>query len=147
MDFKLVKNLPSGEKETKLPEPQLDINAIPDLGKLLDNILQLLQYINTDEMQKLELEDNESFMEHVDNKFRNLSIQYYSIFSLLMDRKNREDNVQKIIEMINRLKQVKEGKISLKQADHDYKEEINQRYIYSQWGSKEQFEKAMKKKK
>ena len=144
MDFKFVSQLPPGVQDSQTQEKPLSANAIPNLEKLLDSILELLRYINTDEMQKMETDDQQAFEQHVDAKFNDLSIRYYSIFRLLMDKEHREENVHQIIDMISKLKEIKEGKVDIEKATKDYTETKNQAYIYPKWGGKEQFEKAMR---
>jgi uncharacterized protein YfkK (UPF0435 family) len=145
MDFKLVKGdqIPKGAQIADAKEKQLDVNAIPDLEALLDKILDMLEYINTDEMIAMENENKDEFEQHIDSKFKDLSIRYYSIFRLLMDKQNREENIYKIIEMFTKLKEVKSGRLNIEKADQDFKENMNQIYVYPKWGGKEKFEKAM----
>lgn len=148
MDFKFVKAGTSGApKETKKEEPKLDVNAIPNIDKLLETVLEFLQYINTDEMQQLERDDEYAFEYHMNSKFEDFSLQHYSIFRLLMDKKNREDNICKLIDMFNILKRVKKGELELEKANKDFQEDLNNEFIYPKFGGKENFEKTLKNKK
>lgn len=147
MDFKLIRNdkpIPGAPEFPK--ELPLDAKAIPDLDKLLKEVLEMLYYINTDEMQKLEETDNYSFERHLDSKFESLSLEYNSIFRLLLDKENREKNILKLIEVFSKLQEVKAGLIDISKADIDFKEELNEEYIYPKFGGKEQFEKTISEK-
>lgn len=152
MDFKILKDgsnqLPE-EMRGQQPkeEPKLDVAAIPDLEKLLDRVLEFLRYINKTEMQELENEDKFAFERHLDSKFEDLSLRYYSIFRLLLDKDNREDNVCKLIDIFSTLKKVKTGSLDIHKATEEYHEELNSEYIYPKFGGKEQFEKKMQKEK
>lgn len=144
MDFKLVDKLPSGMQAPK-DEPKLDVGAIPDLEKLLETVLEFLKYISTDEMQKLEDSDPTAFERHLDSKFENLSLRYYSIFKLLLDKEHREENVCKLIDIFTTLNKIKSGSLDIKKATDDFHEEQNHEYIYPKFGGKEEFEKEMLK--
>lgn len=150
MDLKFVKavkgdQLPPEAQGMAKDEPKLDANAIPDIEKLLATVIEFLRYINTDEMHKLESTDQLAFERHLDSKFENLSLRYYTIFKLLLDKEHREDNVCKLIEIFSVLKGVKSGSIDIQKANEDFQEELNNEYIYPKFGGKEQFEKKMRK--
>jgi len=147
MDFKLVNpdRLPPGAPQIPKDEPKMDVNAIPDLEKLLDAILEFVRYINTEEMQELEIKDQLAFERHLDSKFENLSLRHYSIFRLLLDKENREENLCKLIDVFKELKKVKMGVLDIHEATKQFHEEKNSEYIYPKFGGKEQFEQAMLK--
>lgn len=153
MDYKLVKpnQLPPEVQQLaqNMPkeEPKLDKNAIPDLENLLNQVIEFVQYINTDEMQKLEVTNNIAFEQHLDSKFEDFSTNYYNIFKLLLDRDKREENLCRLIDMFKELKRVKMGAIDIDYADKQYKEELNKEFIYPKYGGKQQFERAMQNKK
>lgn len=144
MNFKFIKpdKLPSNAQIPK-EEPKLDVNAIPNLEELLDTILEFIRYINTDEMQKLENIDQMAFERHLDSKFEKFSLRYYSIFKLLLDKENREDNLCRLIDMFKELKRIKMGLVDIHEANKQYHEELNNEFIYSKYGGKEQYEEAM----
>lgn len=147
MDLKFVKaesnQLPPGMQGTPQKEPELSVNAIPDLEKLLSIVLEMLLYINTDEMQKLETTDEIAFEHHLDAKFEYLSSKYYIIFKMLLDKKHRTENIEKLIDTFSILRDVKSGSINIHDADKNYKEALNEQYIYPKYGGKENFEKEM----
>ncbi len=119
---------------------------LPDIDNLMNTITDFMEYINKPEMLKLEKSNKNEFEQHVDKKFSEFSYRYYGIFKMLLNRHNRKDNLRKIIEMIERLQNVKEGKSTIDDEFYDFKEELNNEYIYSKYGSKEKFEKAMLRK-
>lgn len=143
MDFKIVDSNQKKPNMPDIPEPKLDVKAIPDLEKLLGTILDFLNYINTDEMQKLENSDQISYERHLESKFEDFSLRYYGIFKLLLDKENREDNLAKLIDIFSKLKEVKLGKVDIYKATEDYQEELSHEYVYPKFGGKEQFRKKM----
>jgi hypothetical protein len=150
MDFKFVKE-PSQQKggQPKVEpkeEQKLDVAAIPDIEKLLGMVLDLLRYISTEEMQRLEETDSQAFERHLDSKFETLSLRYYSIFKLLLDKENREENIFKLINMFSILKEVKSGSLDITKADEDMQLDLYSEYVDPKIGGKEEFERVLKAK-
>ncbi|AYV83568.1 MAG: hypothetical protein Hyperionvirus8_52 [Hyperionvirus sp.] len=123
----------------------VDASGLPNVEKLLDRILELLQYINTPPMEALEASDPAAFECHVDAKFEDLSMRYYSVFRLVLDKENREENILKLIDTFSFVKKVQQGEMTIDKADETYKESLNEQYIYSKYGGKANFEQQMKK--
>lgn len=134
-----------GMPEMPANDKLVDESGLPDLEKLLDRVLELLQYINTPEMQALEISDPPAFECHLDVKFEDISMRYYSVFRLIIDKENREENIFKLIEIFSILKKVKSGDINIDKADENYREDLNEQFIYSKYGGKANFEQEMQK--
>ena len=141
MDCKLLnqQNLPEHIKNQKYVEPPLDVAAIPDLDILLGDILEMLEYMDKPEMINLEKKDEATYEQHLDTKFDKISSKYYKIFKLLLDRKNREINLKKLIDMFMVLKDIKHGKLDIKKADEDFHESMNDKFVYPKFGGKEKY--------
>src|SRR5947207_2046646 len=105
--------------------------VLPDIEKLIDYVISFLEYIDTEDMQKLENEDPNAFEKHLDNKFSDFTLRYYTFFKLLLDKKNRENNVKRILELLQSLNEVKNEEKTMDKAWSDYTEDLNTRYIYS----------------
>lgn len=120
--------------------------AIPDLDNLTNNIVQILEYINRDDMQKLENRDKEKFDMELNNKFNEFSLNYIGIFNLLLDKNNRKDNILRLMKMIETLKQVKYGIKDYDTEFDNFKEELANNYLYPKFGGKKGFERKMKQK-
>jgi len=145
MDYKVVKDVPKNATITR--DAPLDAKAIPDIEQLLDKILDFLNYINKENMQKLEATDKIEFDKHLNDRFNDFSEKHYSIFKMLLDNENRATNVAKLFDMLSKLKQVKMGRLDIHQADKDFQEELNNKFLYPKFGGKEQFEKEILKNK
>ena len=117
---------------------------IPNLDELLTMIIDFLEYIDTPEMKEFEKNDKNGYTNHVDRKFSKFTLRYYGIFTMLMQRKNREENLYKIIELITQLKKVQLGESDLDKEYETFTKNLNKEYIYSQFGGQEQFEKTIK---
>ena len=118
--------------------------AIPDIDQLLDHVIGMLEYINTDEMKQLEDSDPYAFEQHLDTKFSDFTYRYYAVFKLLLDKENRKDNVARLIQLFEKLNKIKNNETSIDDAYEEYTEGLNSRYIYSKFGGKAKFEQKMK---
>ena len=65
------------------------------------------------------------------------------IITLLLEENQREKNVNCLLVMFNNLRDAKLGKISLDDAEKILVDDVNNRYLYSEYGSKDAFEKAL----
>jgi hypothetical protein len=120
---------------------------IPDVEKLIEHVINLLQYINTDEMQQFEDNDPTGFETHLDNKFSDFTARYYTVFKLLLDKPNRHANVARMLELFQNLSKVKNSEKSMDTVYEEYTEVINNEFIYSKYGGKANFEREMMKQK
>lgn len=128
----------------KIPE-QKYTNKIVDLEQVTNTVVKILEYISTPQMTELEKTDKEAFDSKVENEFEEFSLNQISIFKMLMDTKNRSQNIVKLMDMITTLKQVQAGNKNMKDEFENLKETLASEYIYPQFGSKDAFVAHMKK--
>jgi hypothetical protein len=138
-DIDMIQNF--GKYMAEAPE------EIPDVDKLIGYVISFLEYINTEEMQKLENDDPIAFEKHLDNKFSDFTLRYYTTFKLLLDKENRESNIARLLELFEKFKKVQTAEKTMDNAWDEYTEDLNTRYIYSKFGGKKNFEKGLLKKK
>jgi hypothetical protein len=141
----IFKNISSEEILEHAKNVQSPPEEIPDLDALMDSIIEFLEYINTSEMQQLEEANPVAFENHLDLKFRSFSLKYYGIFKMLLDKKRRAENVNKLINLFSKLNKVKDGDMSMDKAYEEYTEGLNGEYIYPKYGGKDNFEQHIKK--
>lgn len=118
-----------------------DPNAIPDLQKMLVYIYELLEEIETSEMQELEKRDRKQFEFILTHKYRD-TIPSIKIMNLILEPE-RYENLERLLDMFERLENVKAGKVNIDIAQKDYCESLNQQYVYPAHGGKEGFEKKI----
>jgi len=120
----------------------VNITAFPEL---LNDITELLNYMATDEMVKLEKENREEFCKHLRETFINFEYKgNRSVFNILIDDRNRDKNFDQLLSMIATLQLVKVGKRDVKEEHEKFKDSNDNRYVYPLYGGKEEFEKKMK---
>jgi len=109
------------------------------MEKLTNDIIEILEYLNKEEMKKLRKENIDIYKQHVMTKFE--SFDYFSILKLFID--NDDVEIEKLIEMIKVIDDINNKKISFEDANEQMKEKRASEYIYPQFGGKEAFEKKM----
>lgn len=120
---------------------QMNANAIPDLDNILEYIQELLCDIETPHMQKLEKENKKEFERVLCAKYQD-KINSIKIINLMLEPE-RYENLEKLLDMFDNLKKVKQGKVSVQDAHKNWCEKMNQEYVYSKHGGKQNFEKKM----
>ena len=120
---------------------------IPDLANLTKQIIDFLEYINTPDMEKMQNDEPRAFEMHMESKFENLAENYYSTFKMLLDKKDRIKNIEKLMQLISSIKKVKDGQKTYDSTFNQIKEDLAEEYIYSKYGGKDNFEKQLTQKK
>lgn len=131
-------------ERSKIMDSDASVDAIPDLNILTRYVYEILQYLETPETKKL-IKTNEAKVHTYLNTTYADKVPY-GVISLLSDEKNRVENVKRLLDMFEQLNRAKQGKISLSDAENIVAEDVNERYLYSKYGSKEAFEKMLYKK-
>jgi hypothetical protein len=129
-------------------DPNSTAEEIVDLEKMTSELVGFLAYINTPQMEELEESDHDAYVAHLESKFEEFSLHFYSIFKLLTEKggkSKRDENVGRLIGLIEVLKQVQDGNRDMNQSYETFKEGLNEEFIYSKYGGKKQFEEHMRK--
>lgn len=121
---------------------EMNPDAIPDLDDMLVHIQRLLEEIETPEMQELERKNRNEFEKILTHKYYE-DISSTKIINLMLEPE-RYENLEKLLDMFERLKNVKSGNINIQDAHKNWCEKMNEEYVYSKHGSKENFEKVMR---
>lgn len=120
---------------------QMNANSIPDLDNILIHIQELLQDIETPEMKNLETKNRKEFEKILTHKYYE-KINSIKIINLMLEPE-RYENLEKLLDMFDNLKKVKNGKTDIQNAHKLWCEKMNEEYVYSKHGGKTNFEKKM----
>ena len=120
---------------------EASVDAIPDLDILTGNVFNILEYLEKPETVSLMKTNETAVKMHLNNKYAD-SVPL-GIISLLMEDCTRDENVERMLRLFEALRQAKSGKMSLDEAEKNLTEDVNNRYLYSKYGSKEAFEKEL----
>lgn len=121
-----------------------DREQIPDLNQLTIEVINFLEYIGTTEIEELEINDNEAFVKDIENKFPEFTLKYVTVYKMLLDKESREENLIKLLNLIEILKNVQSGNKNLESEFNNFKESLAEEYVYPKFGGKENFEKKIK---
>lgn len=135
----------TSEERDKVMNSEATIDAIPDLTALTRGVYEILQYLEKPEISQ-RVKTNESEVRMYLNQLYANTIPH-GIITLLMDEENRIKNVEQLLKLFEQLNKAKQGIISLDEAEKNVSDSVNQRYIYSKYGSRELFESSLDKKK
>jgi hypothetical protein len=83
--------------------------SIPNLVDLTNTVVEFITYINMPDMIDLHDSDFKAFETHLENKFEKFSLDYLSIFKMLLKKEGRDDNILKLFNIISTLKDVQAG--------------------------------------
>ena len=118
---------------------------IPDLNNLTNQIITFLEYINKSDMEKMEEEDPVAFKAHLENEFADFSLNYINVYNMLLNKNDRDDNIIKLMNLIEILREVKSGEKKMQDEFNKFKENLSEQFVYPKFGGKENFEKKIKK--
>lgn len=145
----IKKTVKTSEMPKELSKGQIMLNndresKIPDIINLTGQIIEFIEYIEKPEMKELSKSNNMMFKQHIENKFEEFTLEYYSIYKMLIDNEEkRAENIDKLFNMISRLKDIENGKSNVEKEFVKVREELAQEYLYPKFGGKKGFEKAM----
>jgi len=117
---------------------------IVDLNYVTSQIIEILNFINTDEMKKMKNDSSEIFEKYIENKFSDFSLWYPSILKLIFE--NTEENMKKLMNLINTLKKVQNKELSMDDVYDSFLNNLHEEYLYKPVGGREKFEEKILKK-
>jgi hypothetical protein len=122
-------------------ELKADPSAIPDLSKMLEKIYDLLKEADTLLVPGLSEEKRKKTETRLSQKYNN-DISSAKIISLML-ADDRYENLDRLLDMFDRLEEVKKGRVEINDAQRNFGEKLNEKYVYPKFGGKEEFEKKM----
>ena len=118
-------------------EGKKSVEAIPNLALLTGNVLNILRYLERPDIKNL-VETDQMTVKMTLNEMYADSVPY-GVIDLLINPEKRKENVKKLLEMFEILNMVKNGDMALDRAEEHITEDLNERYLYSKFASKEEF--------
>jgi len=148
---KFPTNVETTEIPKELPKGSLIMNTkrdsgLPDIMNLTKQIIDFIEYIEKPEIKEMAKENTMIYKQHLETKFEEFTLEYYSIYRMLVDNEiNRSHNIEKLFKMIDRLHKVESGKSNVEKEFVKVREELAGEFLYPQFGGKDKFEKTMNK--
>ena len=121
---------------------EVDFNKCPKTKEMIEKITEILNYCNSKEMKELKEKNKMEYEDKVLEKYKNFADNKFKLVMSLIYSENMPFNVLKVYFKIMGLIEMKT--ISQEYGDELIAEYMNEKYIYSQYGGKENFEKFVK---
>jgi hypothetical protein len=142
VDMKEAMNDPNAEV---MEESEASVDAIPDLEVLTKNLVDILEYLDKPEVKTICAKDDSVIRMSLINKYADsVPLKFIDLF-MDKDPVHKAESVERTMRWIEQLAKAKAGTISLEEASQGLVNEVNNRYVYSKYGSKEAFEAALQK--
>lgn len=125
---------------------EIDLSNAPETKKIVIKIIEIIQYMVTEEIVCLKKLNYQSFNDHMYEKeeFQDFIDKYFSLFTILIGEKIPSFKMLSII--IATKAKVETGELLETDANNLITEFMNNKFIYSKYGGKENFENYIKNK-
>lgn len=135
--------LVTGDQVEEQNNRVMSVSAIPDVVELSNKMIEFLEFYDDPVNVNLRKTNYPNYLNAMYEKFEKMPA---SMISLLSDEKNRAENLEKLIIMLETLGRVKKGEKDLEEARDEFVEERNEEYFYPAFGGKEQMIKDLEAK-
>jgi hypothetical protein len=126
------------------PDKEMDVDAIPNIEKLTEDILEFLDFKDLPENVELAQTKYGVALDKMYSKFPNIN---YKIINVLMDTEasaeDKEKDLMDLLSMLERLDKIKQGKLNIKSEFESFREEMHEEYVYPQFGGKAAYERTI----
>ena len=120
----------------------VDFNKCPKTKEMIEKITEIINYCNSEEMKELKKKNKMEYEDKVLEKYKTFADNKFKLVMSLIYSENMPFSVLKVYFKIMGLIEMKT--ISQEYGDELIAEYMNEKYIYSQYGGKENFEKFVK---
>lgn len=111
----------------------LDIKPKIEIEK---DIFEIVKYINTKEMKKLEKENNQMYLQHIFTKFNIFAERYYGLLDLILTRDKK--NMEMIFMLLNQAEKVRlNNGENVDEIEKEVATTLNDIYIYPKYADKD----------
>ena len=116
-----------GEKEADAMFAPVQPKDLPDVKKIIATVEQIMTYMCDDDVIDLKYQNEDSYKEMMESKFKAFSESYPSLFNLIIEGKD----ISMMLEMMARIEKVKNNELSMDDAQEQLKEKLSEEFIYS----------------
>lgn len=105
---------------------------LPDPKIILKSVQDILTFMTEDETIELKQNNPEVYTNVMKDKFSSFNEKYPSLFDMVIDG----NDISMLLEMLLRIDKVKEGKLTMDTAQNQLKDQLSNKYVYSQMPKK-----------
>lgn len=95
-------------------DDEINTENLPDTDEILDSVIEILEYMNTEEILKLRKDNKDVFVSTMETKFESFAERYYSVFRMVISG----NDLSPLFEMLKVIKQMKFGSISVEHGEN-----------------------------
>ena len=96
-------------------------DTLPNAEEILDQVIQVLEYINTDELKQLKKTNELLYEQTIEIKFPEFTDRYYSVFKMLISG----NDISPLFMMLEAISKVNHKVRSLDDVEQDIGKELN----------------------
>lgn len=90
-------------------------DVLPNTDIILDNVIKILECMNTDEMKLLKKTNVQLFEQTMEEKFQEFADRYYSIFRMVLSG----EDITPLFKMLNVINNINSGKKSFEDGERE----------------------------
>jgi len=90
-------------------------STLPNVELILDDVIKILECMNTDEMQTLKSSNKELFEQVMEDKFPQFSDRYYGMFKMVLSG----EDISPLFKMLDVIGNINAGKTSFETGEKD----------------------------
>lgn len=128
------------------------IPSLQELDNMMENLNDLILFIETPHMKKLENTNKNEFEKIVFGKYNSV-LQMRMIHLLIDDKELRYDNLDQLLDMLVTMQNIKKGNKNVQEEYEKFSNKLTEKYVYSNYKGnsleekKQNFEKEIMKNK
>lgn len=104
---------------------ECDVSDLPDVPKLLDQVIEILEYMSIDKIKNMKKNNNDDYTKHMEEKFNTFADRYYSLFQKIISG----DDITPLLSMMSAIHKIKSGKLTVEKAEEYLGEELTNKFI------------------
>ncbi len=94
-------------------DDEIDPVNLPDADEILDKVIEILEFMDNDEILNLRRDNNPAFTSTMETKFEDFAEKYYSVFRMVISGAD----ISLLFEMLKVIKGMKSGEVSVENGE------------------------------
>ena len=114
---------------------------VPDLLELTEDLLKIIEFMLQDKLIELRISNNKEYKRLMHDTFPEQSLKYYGLMETITNLETKD--ISPLLMMLDTFKSTSNNK--LENNFTDYQEEMARKFIYPQYGGKDNYMRIMTK--
>lgn len=98
---------------------------LPDVGKILSEVMKILEYMTTDEMIDMKSQDLAAYEEQMESKFPEFADKYYAVFKKVISG----EDITPLFKMLVGIDKVNRGEKTIEEVETNLGKELANKYV------------------